>query len=215
MNRISLLTAGAAAVIAASSASAATSLVYAEVNGASGAVWDTEVDGNWALFLQQPFGNVLNPNDNFGGNATEEGMNNFLIAGEGYFDGTSANSDLTYNLLLRFADGATISGQYTFGLPGGGFVAGPNSTATVGNTTYVLNGFGWDRSRADNVSRFQAVSGGDPFDYTGQFSFTATTAAVPEPATWALFILGFGAIGATLRRRSSAVRVSKTKLRFA
>lgn len=27
--------------------------------------------------------------------------------------------------------------------------------------------------------------------------------AVPEPATWAMFILGFGAIGATLRRRNA------------
>ncbi len=36
-------------------------------------------------------------------------------------------------------------------------------------------------------------------------------AAVPEPATWALMILGFGAIGATMRRR----RVAETKVRFA
>lgn len=38
------------------------------------------------------------------------------------------------------------------------------------------------------------------------------TAAVPEPATWALFILGFGAVGAALRRRGEAVRVGKARL---
>ena len=32
-------------------------------------------------------------------------------------------------------------------------------------------------------------------------------AAVPEPGAWALMIMGFGAMGATLRRRKSAVAV--------
>lgn len=49
----------------------------------------------------------------------------------------------------------------------------------------------------------------------GTASFEAGLGAVPEPATWALFILGFGAIGGALRRRSSAVRTSKAKLHFA
>ena len=44
---------------------------------------------------------------------------------------------------------------------------------------------------------------------------TLTGAEVPEPATWALFILGFGAIGHTMRRRSSKVRVAKASLNFA
>lgn len=44
-------------------------------------------------------------------------------------------------------------------------------------------------------------------------SLTAT-AAVPEPAAWALFILGFGGIGGALRQRSKSVRVSKAKLHF-
>ena len=44
---------------------------------------------------------------------------------------------------------------------------------------------------------------------------TLTGAEVPEPATWALFILGFGAIGHTMRRRSSKVRVAKASLHFA
>lgn len=33
----------------------------------------------------------------------------------------------------------------------------------------------------------------------------AVSGAVPEPATWAMMIVGFGAVGATLRRRRTAV----------
>jgi len=34
-----------------------------------------------------------------------------------------------------------------------------------------------------------------------QVTFSATTTAVPEPATWALMLLGFGGIGMAMRRR--------------
>lgn len=42
-----------------------------------------------------------------------------------------------------------------------------------------------------------------------RISFTA--AAVPEPATWAMMIMGFGAVAAGLRRRSAApaVRIAR------
>lgn len=47
------------------------------------------------------------------------------------------------------------------------------------------------------------LTNGYNFDSIRQVSFNAAS-PVPEPATWALFILGFGAIGATLRRRRQA-----------
>lgn len=37
------------------------------------------------------------------------------------------------------------------------------------------------------------------------FNITAVTAAVPEPATWAMMILGFGVAGMSLRRRKTAI----------
>ena len=46
-------------------------------------------------------------------------------------------------------------------------------------------------------------SGRHPFGVDGLEFRTATSAAVPEPATWALLMLGFGSLGATLRRRRS------------
>lgn len=47
------------------------------------------------------------------------------------------------------------------------------------------------------------------------YNGTITLSAVPEPATWALFILGFGAVGHTMRRRSNKVRIAKASLNFA
>ena len=46
-------------------------------------------------------------------------------------------------------------------------------------------------------------------DEAATYRFTAVAAAVPEPATWAMMMTGFGAIGLGLRRRSKqAVRVA-------
>lgn len=57
------------------------------------------------------------------------------------------------------------------------------------------------------------VAGGNNFaDIGGSLNLVGV---VPEPATWALFILGFGAIGHTMRRRSSKVRIGKASLNFA
>lgn len=50
--------------------------------------------------------------------------------------------------------------------------------------------------------------------FGGNVTFAAA-AAVPEPTTWALFILGFGAVGYGLRRRNASVNTAKAKLNFA
>lgn len=57
-----------------------------------------------------------------------------------------------------------------------------------------------------------APNGDGTGGFGGDVSFTL---AVPEPTTWALFIVGFGAIGYGMRRRSSKVRVAKASLNFA
>ena len=46
------------------------------------------------------------------------------------------------------------------------------------------------------------ISSSDPGGVAfNSFSFTPTAAAVPEPATWAMAMVGFGLLGAGLRRR--------------
>jgi len=49
--------------------------------------------------------------------------------------------------------------------------------------------------------------GGSLFANGASVTVTAPApAAVPEPATWAAFVLGFGLLGASLRRRRAAIR---------
>ena len=58
---------------------------------------------------------------------------------------------------------------------------------------------------ADSVQfHYNDVDIHDGVNVVGRF----ITAAVPEPATWGMMILGFGVMGAALRRRRQQVRVT-------
>ena len=116
--------------------------------------------------------------------------------------------------------------KYTFGFPVDGFGAGNLSANLVGSantllTNVTLNGFNWNTA-PNGLSSF-LFSGpvvGLPsinevvvnFDVVnnGIASFNGSvSAAVPEPATWALMVLGVGMIGFGMRRRQQATtRVS-------
>ena len=56
-----------------------------------------------------------------------------------------------------------------------------------------------------NTLRVEGLSYGEG-SYGGNVSFTPMDSAVPEPGTWAMLLLGFGALGAAMRRRRSGGR---------
>ena len=78
--------------------------------------------------------------------------------------------------LYKFIDDGTNE-YWSFNNP-------PSNTYTLGDGTYTLTIMG------DNSG-------------PGSLGGTVTINAVPEPAAWAMMLIGFGAIGASMRRRRS------------
>ncbi len=107
-------------------------------------------------------------------------------------------------------------------------VGGNNPTFVPGTSTYVFNTIaGWAASSfysndafvsgisvgsgsgaganfhgfADNVTATGTFSGGTNDSRSFNFETAAVTAAVPEPSSWAMMLVGFGAVGGAMRRR--------------
>lgn len=99
----------------------------------------------------------------------------------------------TYNTLRLTFDNGTftdyVGGAIIGGLP---FSSGSTTSPTSnGRVTYTV-------AAGDALitgARFTSTS--DSFE----FDTLASNGAVPEPATWGIMILGFGAIGGAMRRR--------------
>lgn len=190
----------ALALVSASSASAL-NLTDALVTGPTGTIWNTAQSVNYTLFLQTPnLGDFLNPNSedvNFA--VANNTITRFLLAGEGFLPGTTADSDPLYNLTLTFDDGQKLTGSYT---PGTNTFNGGTSIVS-GGQTFSLIEFSFRRTLGDAVQPKVATFGGDGNDYSGNFRLSAANAGVvPEPATWGLMIVGFGMVGAAARRRT-------------
>ena len=129
------------------------------------------------------------------------------------FDPTAAGY---YNYTLTFDIGTGFnSGSASFN----GRFAVDNAVASIKLNGNVINGSGgtynrWTAFSADsgfvggtNTLTFNVVnlaqSSGNPTGLRVEF-LGSNVAAVPEPATWALFILGFGLVGGVMRRRTTA-----------
>ncbi len=103
---------------------------------------------------------------------------------------TNFNQNVNFGPVQPFISGGTLAGPVSFAI-----TATPNpDTRSIGPLllgagTYTINVSGFSR----------------PF---GTYEGTLAFGAVPEPATWAFMILGFGLIGATIRRRKVARRVA-------
>jgi hypothetical protein len=83
-----------------------------------------------------------------------------------------------------------------------------SSTAGLFNSAaFSSNGFGGTFLVTGNTLTFSEPAVTSAGTRTSVITFAGATGAVPEPATWAMMLLGFGAMGATLRRRSQQVRV--------
>ena len=93
-----------------------------------------------------------------------------------------------YNLEPGISGGFTYDGNATNVFNGAQLYSGTEANPTFLAGTYQL-------------SQFQSGT-------AGVLVISGVGGAVPEPATWALLILGFGLTGAAMRRRTSSVAVS-------
>lgn len=77
-----------------------------------------------------------------------------------------------------------------------------HNTGPLSNSSSTFSSYASDfviSSAGNYLLSFTQDVGGDP--YRGSIVDNVSVSAVPEPAAWALMILGFGVVGGTLRRR--------------
>jgi PEP-CTERM motif len=124
-------------------------------------------------------------------------------------------SDQATSYALTYAGGTGVSVEIK--VAGIGDVAGPYTVffngTSIGQITTNSGGSAFEIVRvfnfavapglltANNTVNF-TTTGGDGYsvDYVALLG-TPATGAVPEPATWGMMLVGFGAVGATMRRR--------------
>jgi hypothetical protein len=152
------------------------------------------------------------------------GSPNFFIT-----SGTPFTPSITASFFNGFQTSTTFDDSFTFTIPQNGVGSGSISTSfssTDSNKLTITNLFvnGISYALTASASGQSATVGNVPIAFgvlntirvtgftqgSGVYSGTATFAAlpVPEPATWALMIAGFGVVGFAFRRRSTKVAFS-------
>jgi hypothetical protein len=151
--------------------------------------------GQGAVVGQGSYG--LAANGNFGGDAVYIGLDGGQ--GYGYLQGLMAYSQMGFffNYAPGFGDAPTIAALDAMG--------GVLETYDLSVDAPISTPGGFNAFQFRGISRASADIYG--FRFGGSYLLatgTATgvvTGGVPEPATWAMMILGFGAAGSMIRRR--------------
>jgi hypothetical protein len=146
------------------------------------------------------------------------GDNGFAFPGEGIEQTVATTAGDTYSLTFGYSDEncpgcSTVltvniggfSQDYTLTADDGGFFRKPFTTAEIDGFTAT----GPSTTISFILKSTTNLGNNDPLIDGVVFQQTASvTPGVPEPATWAMMLVGFGGLGAMLRRRRSAPAVT-------
>jgi hypothetical protein len=116
--------------------------------------------------------------------------------------GSNGSFDIDYDLVGAggtfgiYGWALYINGSYVtlFGAVVDPTMSGTYSYALTGGTDYAVQLLALGNIRGSVLPEYDAT-------LTGDFDWNITADAVPEPASWAMMIGGFGLVGSTLRRR--------------
>ena len=132
---------------------------------------------------------------------------NFGGAGSGFMALNLTGGTYALDTLSLTLGTATFNAAGSTLTPGSPYFLGGNlngDTVVVSNTNDYF--FLFDpASSSQTASLLQYANVGTPGVLGGNLTITQVAAAVPEPASWALMLLGFGAIGVAMRRRKAAL----------
>jgi subtilisin-like proprotein convertase family protein len=109
--------------------------------------------------------------------------------------------------------GSDPNGTFTFDDEAATSVVNVNTTGGSFRPISPLSAFDGDSSAAAWQLRILDQAGLDS-GRLGSWTLTLSTAAVPEPSTWAMLILGFGGVGGAMRRRLALSKVSRARLHY-
>jgi hypothetical protein len=198
MRKMLLTAAAAAAAFAATGAQAAVTYTQDALGTAPKAgttiTFDTATPDGFSV----KGGMIQLGSNSFGTNPT--GGSNYLTTNDTSNAGSASIFSKTGFREISF-DWGSIDTYNTFGL-----------LDAAGNAFYTLTGSAIQPHDSVNGTRISLTSSDQAIYglrlYSGRPAFEVDnvtfSAAVPEPATWAMMILGFGLVGASMRRRSAS-----------
>jgi hypothetical protein len=145
-----------------------------------------------------------------------------------YFLGSESAYDDTFSTVsapaLSFTETTDFTNAFAAPVFLGGALFGPGSLtnllnfssnlgtdATIGNTGFGLflsDSFVSGSSVNEFVFAYDDQITNPDDDNHDDLIFRAVVTSVPEPATWAMMLLGFGAVGAMMRRKRPATRAA-------
>ena len=143
------------------------------------------------------------------GNATQ--LSNYATTVSGMTLANFLNRSLTINgdayttffrLSTEYTSASSISGSFTHDDGATIYVDGNFAGGSPGETSQVTQAYSLPGGGGvHNLNVYYVTGNGTPSILSFEPRITTFSGGVPEPATWALMITGFGAAGAMLRRK--------------